>query len=141
MRKVYKDILSKADIDYIEGLKENNSINIGSNPPVFLSKIISELSKDFDFSIHKKSYWRIEKAPKGHPWHVDTGTNNHMSWCRVGCTILLDGEFKGGETLYRKDGVEDIVERNRYELLAHTSDEEHMVNPSNGERKVLLIFI
>ena len=64
-----------------------------------------------------------------------------MLWCEVGCTMLLDGEFEGGETLYRKDGVERVIERSSYELLAHTSDEEHMVKPSDGNRKVLLIFI
>ena len=40
-----------------------------------------------------------------------------------------------------KDNKEQLIPREKYELLAHTSDEEHMVKPSVGKRKVLLLFI
>lgn len=141
MRKSYNNFLKDSDIDFLNqiplgGLRK---INVDSNQVI--DKIIKMLSNDLEFTINDESYWAIEHKEDGHNWHVDTGSDNHMNWCKFGCTMLLDGEFEGGETVYRKNGVEHTVERNKYELLVHTSDEEHMVKASSGNRKVLLIFI
>lgn len=141
MRKSYKDFLNKSDINFLNKLPLGGLRSIKNDSNEVIDKIIETLSNDFKFTIKDKSYWAIEQKSEGHQWHKDTGSNNHMLWCEVGCTMLLDGEFEGGETLYRKDGVERVIERSSYELLAHTSDEEHMVKPSDGNRKVLLIFI
>lgn len=114
---------------------------LGENNPTVL-KILDNLKEHFDFVIKPESYWRIEHNPEGHPWHVDTGDTDHMLWCQVGCTILLTSntQFSGGETFYdREEPV--LVERDLYDIAAHTSDEWHMVTPHSGNRTVLLLFI
>jgi len=113
----------------------------GETNPTIL-KIIGILREHFDFVIKPESYWRIEHTPNGHDWHIDTGTNNHMMWCQVGCSILLTStkEFEGGETFYNKEEPY-TVERDLYDIAAHTSSEWHMVKPHTGNRVVLLLFI
>ena len=126
-------LLREGDTSFVNLLGETN--------PTIL-KIVSILKEHFDFVIKPESYWRIEHTPKGHEWHVDTGTNNHMMWCQVGCSILLTStkEFEGGETLYNKE--EPItVERDLYDIAAHSSDEWHKVESHAGKRVVLLLFI
>jgi hypothetical protein len=121
---------------------DTSFVNIkGETNPTIL-KIIGILREHFDFVIKPESYWRIEHTPNGHDWHVDTGTNNHMMWCQVGCSILLTStkEFEGGETLYNKEEPYS-VERDIYDIAAHTSTEWHMVKPHTGNRVVLLLFI
>ena len=70
---------------------------------LIVNKVITRLEKEFNFTIKKESYWRIETKPKGHEWHTDTGANNHMMWCQVGVSILLTNTFTGGETYYADD--------------------------------------
>ena len=111
-----------------------------TNPTIL--KIIDILKEHFDFVIKPESYWRIEQKPTGHDWHIDTGDMDHMLWCQVGCSILLTSntQFNGGETFYNKE--EPIkVERDLYDIAAHSSDEWHMVTPHSGTRVVLLLFI
>ena len=142
MRIQYKDVLTEDELSLISRADKNQKFPLYKdyNHPV-LSKIITLLSNDFEFEVKSESYWRVESKPKGHDWHVDTGSNGHMRWCEVGATLLLNDDFTGGETLYKENGEEIEIERSVNELLAHTSDEEHKVNKSVGQRTVLLIFI
>ena len=63
-------------------------------------------------------------------------------WCQVGCSILLTSneEFEGGETFYNKEEPVLAI-RDKYDIVAHSSDEWHMVTPHTGNRVVLLLFI
>jgi len=140
MRKSYSDILEQQDIDFLESIQDYSRHSL-RDPNNTIQKILSEISKDFDFAIKDESYWLIESRPSGHEWHKDTGSENHMQWCEVGCSMLLSGDFEGGKTLYREGEDVVAVTRNTYELLVHTSDLEHKVEPSSGKRKVLLLFI
>ena len=142
MRILIKNAINTEDHSALLTQGDTSFVNLlGETNPTIL-KIISILKEHFDFVIKPESYWRIEHKPKGHEWHIDTGTNNHMMWCQVGCSILLTStkEFEGGETLYNKE--EPIaVERDLYDIAAHSSDEWHMVESHTGKRVVLLLFI
>lgn len=141
MRTLIKNAINKEDHESLpNGDAFSIPISRETNPTIL--KIVSTLREHFDFVIKPESYWRVEHSPKGHDWHIDTGTNNHMLWCQVGCSILLTStqEFEGGETLYNKE--EPItVERDLYDIAAHTADEWHKVEPHTGKRVVLLLFI
>ena len=110
--------------------------------PIIL-KILDIIGEHFDFEISDNSYCRIEKRSQGHPWHCDTGSNNHMLWCKIGATMLISGDHTGGELSYKKeDGeVETIKNRQLYDLYFHTSDVEHKTEDSIGDRTVFLLFI
>jgi len=80
----------------------------------------------------------------GHKWHKDTGTDNHMSWCQVGLSVLLTNSFTGGLMYYADDDSgknKTLVKRKVGDLCVHDSSEWHMVEPHEGKRTVLLIFI
>lgn len=141
MRVLIKNAINKEDHDALPKDETSYVLISGETNPTIL-KIIDTLKEHFDFTIKPQSYWRIEHNPNGHDWHVDTGTGNHMPWCQVGCSILLtsNNEFSGGETLYNKE--EPIkTERDIYDIVAHTSDEWHKVEPHTRNRVVLLLFI
>tara|TARA_A100001015_G_scaffold319967_1_gene444697 strand:+ start:405 stop:827 length:423 start_codon:yes stop_codon:yes gene_type:complete len=140
VRAVIKNIITEEDVIC---LPQDCSIRLSTvldNP--IIDKILKEIEKVFPFEIHNESFCRIEKREEGHVWHQDTGSFNHMSWCKLGGSILLTTDFSGGDLKYRKNNeVESIGDRSRFDLYIHTSDEEHMVEPSIGNRKVFLIFI
>ena len=141
MRTLIKNAINKEDREFLPQVTDGFTPLLSETNPTIL-KIIDILKEHFDFVIKPESYWRIEHNPNGHIWHVDTGTSNHMSWCQVGCSILLTSnkEFNGGETFYNKE--EPIkAERDIYDIAAHASDEWHMVTPHTGNRVVLLLFI
>ena len=143
MRKIYKNFITKeeADNQISIGRCRNSIINTDNK---LISDIVNKLREDFDFEVEEKSYWSIESRSRGHKWHRDTGSNNHMTWCQVGVSILLKDGSSGGETYYADDDKEtNKIKSNRelYDLIAHTSDEWHMVTPHKGNRYVLLMFI
>ena len=96
---------------------------------------INEISK---IDPHERGYARVEHLTRGHGWHKDTGTDNAMSWCSFGCSILLSDpkDFEGGDFHYR----EGKVDQKTKSLVMHSSDVEHLVTKHSGKRVVLLYF-
>ena len=140
MRKIYHSFITKEEVISLESCKREV---LGNNNKV-LVKILNKLKKDFDFSVKKESYCLMEHMPGGHQWHRDVGVSNHMSWCEVGISILIKEPISGGNTYYADDDKETNktkIERGLYDLIVHTSDEWHMVEPHKGKREVFLIFI
>lgn len=85
------------------------------------------------------SYTRIEKLDRGHDWHLDTGSSNHMKWCDYGCSVLLTNLDKAGFLEYR-DGKTLRPEEHYCGLAIHSSDVEHRTE-HEGERITFLAFI
>jgi hypothetical protein len=141
MRILIEKAINETDRSMLPNDSTPPALLINETNPTIL-KIVNTLKEHFDFEIKQKSYWRVEKLPTGHGWHVDTGSENHMSWCQVGCSILLTSnqEFRGGETFYNQENP-ILTKRDKYDIVAHSSDEWHMVEPHTGNRIVLLLFI
>lgn len=83
------------------------------------------------------AYCVVEKKSDGHGWHKDTGNNDHMLWCNYSASILLTppDQFEGG-TFHTHDGSYTHY----LDMLLYSSDVEHAVDPSDGDRRVLLMF-
>ena len=141
MRKKLSKFIDEKTAKELIKLDGNKHLINSDVTPGIIMLIVHVLSQYFYFDVKDQSYWIVEKRPKGHEWHYDTGSANHMAWCEVGCSLLLTDDFTGGETYYRVGGSEVLCERGLYDLVAHTSDEEHMVAPHVGNRIVLLIFL
>ena len=143
MRKKYNNFLSKEDISYLYNtLTVGDKYYILNNKNKVVDKVINKLKLDFTFTIKEESYFKIEQTSQhGHDWHVDTGSNNHMMWWELGGTALLKADYQGGKTYYKEDDKVVEVERNIGDLCAHSSDVEHKVGPTTGDRQVFLIFI
>ena len=151
MRKVYRNFITKEEAEEaINGFRGkgyfiDKGVKMSGKTTKLGKKILDKLKEDFKFEINKDSYWCIETtSPLGHLWHRDTGTSNHMMWCQVGASLLLKDGDGGGDTYYADDDKETNKvksDRKLYDLIAHTSDQWHMVEPSKGKRIVFLIFI
>tara|TARA_R110002012_G_scaffold284590_1_gene475437 strand:- start:156 stop:620 length:465 start_codon:yes stop_codon:yes gene_type:complete len=154
MRQLYKNFITKEDVEKLlknvskSHMSVKNAFNNSSDKTFvefFINKIIKHLKKDFKFKIKKQSYFHIEETrPTGHGWHVDTGTSNHMAWCEIGLSIILKEGEGGGETYYadNQNGINKTKStRKIYDLIAHTSDQWHMVEPSLNGRFVFLMFV
>lgn len=140
MRTIIKNCITKEDVAFLPPGGTTKLSKVVGDPIV--AKILKKIQKVFQFEIHCESFCRIERQQEGHVWHQDTGSLGHMSWCVLGGSILLTTDFSGGNLKYRKNGIVETVEnRQPLDLYLHTSDEEHMVEPSTGNRKVFLIFI
>jgi len=141
MKKIYRSFITKEEANI---LKKTSSVKLLESENAVIDKILNQLKKDFEFTIKDESYCYTEKYPIGHPWHKDTGINNHMPWCEVGISILLEEPISGGDTYYA-DNVEGDnkikSDRKLHDLIAHTSDVYHMVEPHVGNRNVFLMFI
>jgi hypothetical protein len=143
MRKIYRNFINKEEAKKQFDHREFK-YSIKKHENELVSKIIEKLKEDFNFKIKDESYWRVEHRTKGHKWHKDTGSSNGMMWCQVGVSLILQDGNSGGETYYgkEKDDKNPIKsDRKLYDLVAHTSDEWHMVTPHQGKRIVFLMFI
>ena len=141
MKKIYRNFITDEEVDI---LKKLSSVKLLESENKVVKKILYQLEKDFKFTIKDESYYYTEKYPIGHPWHKDTGNNNHMSWCEVGVSILLEEPISGGNTYYADNVKGDNKiksDRKLHDLIAHTSDVYHMIEPHVGSRNVFLIFI
>ena len=142
MKKIYHNFITKEDLTELKKIEINSNTRILHKPNDIVDRVINVLKKDFTFEIKELSYYRLEKTTEsGHNWHKDTGSNNHMPWCQVGCSILLESDCEGGKTYYKENDKVITVERGIFDLIAHTSDVLHKVDPPNGHRLVFLIFI
>ena len=146
MRKIYRNFTNEKEVldnpKLVASRSSHHKIKNTDND--FVKKVINKLSEDFNFKVKDESYWLIEHRPKGHMWHKDTGSKNHMMWCEVGVSLLLKEADEGGKTYYAENGDKNNpieVDRGLYDLVAHTSDEWHMVEKHEGERIVFLMFI
>lgn len=91
-------------------------------------------------AIVPEAYARVERKADGHSWHVDTGDGGHMPWCKYSGSVLLSppDTFTGGMFRFRNPAAEY---KHYLSLLTYSSDQEHCVEPHEGERRVLLIFL
>lgn len=148
MRKVYRAAITVNEADqlikqYGSGAKQQVML-VKDNTDSIITRLLNQMSQDFQFTVKAESYFRVEKLPIGHGWHQDTGDHGHMKWCELGCSILLTDNFTGGKTWYADDAEyrnPTPSDRLLCDLVAHTSDEWHMVEPHQGNRTVLLMFI
>jgi len=142
MRKVYKNFFTAEEAELAEKLETFvNAVELVDKHP--FNKVLEIINNDFNTTPSISSFFKVEQKGEGHKWHKDTGTNDHMMWCKVGGSIILK-KGSGGDTYYADDNKQTNKvksERGLYDLVLHTSDEWHMVEPSDGNRKVLLIFI
>lgn len=119
-----------------------------------VAKRYQSMVDDHEFVLQKPSYWRIERRPKGHPWHFDgcksingEFVDNHMAWCEYGTTVLLTPpeNFTGGKIYFEVDGEPQEVKDHYLNGVIYTAGKfnnpvRHMVEPHEGNRTVLLMF-
>jgi len=134
--KNFKNIITPEEASALDKEMSNAFLKRRDTPDV-VSRIVKLLCDYYEVEICDKSFWRVEIEPKGHDWHVDKGNRGHMAWCQVGASVLLSNDFEGGDTHYKWGKVD----REIYELISHSSDIQHKVDPHTGNRRVLLIFI
>jgi len=106
---------------------------------ILIEPIIKIIKKIIPIDISKPSYCLVESRSRGHDWHTDKGTNNHMSWCKYSASILLTNpdNYRGGHFLTR----DKIIKKAHYlSMLLYSSDIEHKVESFDGNRKALLMF-
>ena len=144
MRKIYSKFIDEEEREnlYSNFFPSRHKLKRINNETI--NKILNKLKVDFKFEINDNSYLIIEQNSDGHKWHLDTGNHNHMAWCQIGISLLLTEQGEDGITYYADDenGTNKIkIERNKFDLVAHTSDEWHMVTPNTNDRMVLLMFI
>lgn len=141
--KVYlPDIITEEDRDELLALPRNMNLSFFDHfrePSLQLvaQEVRSAVAPE-DVSFLPPSYFRIEERAEGHPWHKDTGNEDHMLWCDWGCSILLkDGTEEEVGRLHYIDGT---VVHNYLGLAIHSSGEVHRVSRNKG-RLVFLAFL
>ena len=103
-----------------------------------LEEPLSWVREFFPVVIGENAYAVVERKPPGHPWHRDTGSSDHMLWCRYSASVGLSppDAYTGGGFHFR-----DMGPLHHYRgMIAYTSDYEHKVDSHKGERYVLLMF-
>tara|TARA_B100000686_G_C16599419_1_gene867822 strand:- start:452 stop:856 length:405 start_codon:yes stop_codon:yes gene_type:complete len=102
-----------------------------------IKPLVNIVSQYVEIVISHPAYCRVEFKPNGHDWHKDTGNNNHMQWCTFSASVLLTdpNSFIGGNFHTRNGSYSHYLD-----MLLYSSDVEHAVDPSDGNRRVLLMF-
>ena len=144
MRKIYRNFITEKEAQDLISDKDilHNACSFSSGAGKdIMSRVITEIENDFNFTIKSTSYYRTEQFAQGHVWHMD---NEAPGNCEVAGSILLRDCETGGDTYYADDsnGKNQIKsDRNIYDLIVHNSDVWHKVEPNSGERIVLVFFI
>ena len=144
MRKFIPNIITPEDASYLVGLTTNKSYRdiLKKNPvldhPV-LGDIRGRIEETVSGSWDSPAYSRIEFNAIPHKWHKDTGSNNHMSWCTYGCSVLLTNKEEAGYLEYR-DGHILYPDEHYCGLAIHSGDVEHRTVHSGG-RVTYLAFL
>ena len=140
MREFIPGVITPDEARYLVNLKERGEEKDLSIDHAPVKKIHDTINSLVNVSWNLPTYTRIESLSKmGHDWHVDTGNNNHMSWCNYGCSILLTDNPEAGCLEYR-DGHKLDAEKHYCGLAIHSSDVEHRTNHS-GTRITYLAFL
>lgn len=146
-----KSILSEDEAAQLIDKRKIGHNKKWDNP--IIAKVLKAIEGENNCKIKKgESYWKVESVKKGHQWHYDTGNNKHMLWCGLSCTILLSKpeSFDGGLVHFRDKGKknkktytseEHYLNGILYSSIEEDELNEHMVEPHNGSRYVLLLFL
>ena len=163
MKKLIPNVISKeesfillnSDVSNVKWNKNHLIKDVNRSDTNEVTSIVIKILEIINIpKISSKGYFRLESSyPESaytHPWHVDTGSNNHMVWCKFGVSILLSEPttFKGAELEY-KDGTIITKEKHYLSLAIHSSDVEHRLRwgaessdkEREGERRTLLFFL
>jgi len=131
---VVKNVLTKQEAEQLGENVRHRDFN-----EVVIDRCVKEIKKLVEVNTDTPAYCLVEARPRGHVWHTDIGTSNHMTWCKYSASILLTkpeefsgGYFKTKKNTYKKDHY--------LNMLLYSSDVEHCVEPSEGNRKTLLMF-
>jgi len=138
MKRLHTHFLSDDELQYFyDNVRMRKQLANASHEHE--KSVIDKLAAIIPVRPHEKAYMCVERNPNGHEWHTDTGTMGHMQWCQVGVIVMLSKitQYTGGWIHY--DGF--TVGLNQNELIYHTSDVRHKVEPHSGDRRVLLFFL
>tara|TARA_R100001594_G_scaffold55921_1_gene89622 strand:+ start:2734 stop:3162 length:429 start_codon:yes stop_codon:yes gene_type:complete len=141
MRKLIKDVIDKDDAKQI--LKECSSGNHDFSHPI-ITKALQNIEEVVGkLGTNAPSYARVERRAPGHKWHKDTGSNNHMTWCNIGVSILLRKSVGPNKGLFKyKEPDQSYTQDEHYlNAIVHSSDQWHKVDESDIGRAVLLMFL
>lgn len=129
-RYTFKSVMTQEEADAVSGY-------LSFTHPV-VARMVDYIRLVADVDLRGESYCRVEERKEGHPWHFDTGSKEHMPWCRWTASVLLTppGKFTGGGFYFRDCGP--IY--HHLDLLLFSGD-EHMVKRNSGGRRVLLMFM
>ena len=144
MKFVIKNIINEEDKNFLpSGVVKLKHYREKDNNNAVLNRILNAIQDFFPYELGDESYCKLESTKSGgHSWHTDTGSNNHMPWCKLGGSILLKKSESGGLLKYRHGEIVEVIEdRKLFDLYLHTSDVEHMITHITGERIVFLLFI
>jgi hypothetical protein len=139
MREFIPEVITPEEAAFLVGLPPKRQKNPKINHPV-IDKIRRKIDSLVAVDWGAPSYTRLERrVNRPHKWHKDTGSSNHMLWCRYGASILLTDNPEAGHLEYR-DGFKLEAPEHFCGLAIHSSDVEHRT-VHNGERITYLAFL
>ena len=138
MRTCIKNAIT---IDEAEALRSKSMYLSFEDPR--LHNILGMVHGVCDASTDDPAYVRVETKPEGHPWHRDTGSAGHMSWCRYSARLLLNPEsdFTGGGFYFRDEPHTPVYGYRDLWVYDSAPENEHYVASHKGHRSVLLMFL
>tara|TARA_R110002110_G_scaffold57604_4_gene164479 strand:+ start:1694 stop:2113 length:420 start_codon:yes stop_codon:yes gene_type:complete len=107
-----------------------------------LSSILPLIRGSCSAHLDDPAYVRVEEKKEGHPWHIDTGNNGHMAWCKFSARLLLNPEddFSSGAFHFIDDPLHPIFGYRDLLIYDHVPENEHRIAAHKGQRRVLLMF-
>tara|TARA_R110002020_G_scaffold60727_6_gene164221 strand:+ start:344 stop:760 length:417 start_codon:yes stop_codon:yes gene_type:complete len=137
VRAFIPSVITPEDAEFLSGVRPAKNPKI-DHPAI--AKIHKTIIDMVDASWEDPAFTRLERLSKRcHDWHIDTGSNNQMPWCKYGCSVLLTDEADAGFLEYR-DGFKLEAVDHYCGLAIHSSDVEHRTHHT-GTRITYLAFL
>ena len=91
--------------------------------------------------IEKAQIMKYSAPYGGYNWHIDIGAEGIALNRKIGVSILLNDDYKGGEIMFRSGDKEEGIKPPTGNTVAFSSFIPHKVNPiTKGERYVLVAW-
>tara|TARA_R100001132_G_C3236882_1_gene69191 strand:- start:2 stop:559 length:558 start_codon:yes stop_codon:yes gene_type:complete len=130
--KQYRDV----DIYYIESEEEDLY--------AVLQKVAQTANRYFKYDINgieKAQVMKYTAPSNGYGWHIDIGAEGIAANRKIGVSILLNEDYKGGEIAFRTAEKIKKVKPKAGEVVAFSSFIPHSIRPvTEGERYVVVVW-
>jgi PKHD-type hydroxylase len=91
--------------------------------------------------IEKAQIMKYSAPSQGYNWHIDIGAEGIALNRKIGVSILLNDDYKGGEIMFRSGDKEEGIKPSTGKMVAFSSFISHKVNPiTKGDRYVVVAW-
>jgi len=140
--EIYSDKTTKKDEKYRDVMIYRlDQSDIELYEPI--QTIANRVNRYFNYQldgIEQAQVMKYQSPSNGYDWHMDLGAEGVSLTRKIGVSVLLNEDYKGGELFFRGGNSEQSIKPKTGEVVAFSSFVHHKVNPVTKGKRLVLVF-